>query len=267
MSQTIKLTAEEIALIEQKRAEEKAKQEELLKSYDHYREKTINYHVSKNEGSEKEQEDRKTAYEGIFNKLIAVSNDFKLICKKELATTTVNLYDIDNDGCEIKYERDENGSVVSHLEPKEVVELETYHYGLKIQYTGIVPEGCSYNVVPVVQYSRYGHNIISCKMQIQGTEINSWDKRGIMSNAKNVYKKIVEIVEQKFRQIEYKKEQDASNIRIDDEFKRVFSDYVDNVTSTHRSQFDIKLDNGITIEIYGYENGKDGSGLTPEGWL
>jgi hypothetical protein len=118
MSQTIKLTAEEIALIEQKRAEEKSKQEELLKSYDHYRENTIKYQVDRNERSEKEQEDRKTTYEEVLNKLIAVSNDFKLICKKELTTTTVNLYDIDNDGREIKYERDENGSVVSHLEPK-----------------------------------------------------------------------------------------------------------------------------------------------------
>ena len=255
MSQTIKLTAEEIVLIEQKRAEEKAKQEELLKSYDHYRENTISYHVRKNEGSEKEQEDRKNSYEEIFNKLIAVSNDFKLICEKKSAKTTVNLYDIDNDGREIKYKRDENGSVVSYLEPKEVVELETYYYELKIQYTGNVPEGCSYIVVPVAQYSKYGHRITGYKMQVQGTDINSWDKRGQMSNANNVHKKILETVESKFRQIEYKKEQDASNSRIADEFKRVFSNYVDNVTSTHRSQFNVKLDNGITIEIVGYEDG------------
>ena len=42
MSQTMKLSAEEIALIEERRAEEQAKQEALLKSYDHYKERTIN---------------------------------------------------------------------------------------------------------------------------------------------------------------------------------------------------------------------------------
>jgi hypothetical protein len=258
MSQTIKLTAEEIALIEQKRAEEKAKQEELLKSYDHYRENTINYHVRKNEGSEKEQEDRKNSYEEIFNKLITISNDFKFICEKKSAKTTVNLYDIDNDGREIKYERDENGSVVSYLEPKEVVELETYYYELKIQYTGNVPEGCSYIVVPVAQYSRYSHRITGYKMQVQGTDINSWGKRGQMTNANNVHKKILEIVDAKFRQIEYKKEQDVSNNRIKQRFDIEFSKFVKNVTSINQNTFHIKLDNDITLEIYGYENG-DGS--------
>ena len=258
MSQTIKLTAEEIALIEQKRAEEKSKQEELLKSYDHYRENTIKYQVDRNERSEKEQEDRKTTYEEVLNKLIAVSNDFKLICKKELTTTTVNLYDIDNDGREIKYERDENGSVVSHLEPKEVFLLKTYHYGLKIQYTGKVPEGCSYNVVPVIQYSRYSHRANGYKMQVQGTDICSWDKRGQMTKATTVHKKIIETVEQKFRQIEYEKEQDSSNNRIKQRFDIEFSEFVKNVTSINQNNFHIKLDNGVTIEIYGYETG-DGS--------
>ena len=82
MSQTMKLSAEEIALIEERRAEEQAKQEALLKSYDHYKERTINRETERLRLNEEEAENRKQTYEEIFNKLIHVSNDFKFDCKK-----------------------------------------------------------------------------------------------------------------------------------------------------------------------------------------
>ena len=46
MAHTITLTAEELTLIEQKRAEEKAKAEALRTSYDHYKTEKIK-HVTK----------------------------------------------------------------------------------------------------------------------------------------------------------------------------------------------------------------------------
>ena len=253
MSQTMKLTAEEIALIEQKRAEEQARQEELLKSYDYYRDRKIASHKETMERQEKDEEQRKINYETVFNKLIAVSNDFRFDCKKTKRVTSLDLYDIDDKGNEKRYTEDGSWN---HIKPKEVVKVDSYYYEMKIVYTGNVPEGCEYYVVPTPTYSKYSHRITGYKMQVQGTGICSWDKRGQMTKASTVHKKIVETVESKFRQIEYKKEQDSSNKRIADRFNLEFSKYAKNVTSINQNTFYIKLDNGITIEVYGYENGE-----------
>jgi|LakMenEpi03Aug12_release.lakeMendotaPanAssembly.Ray.scaffolds.fasta_scaffold611137_1 hypothetical protein len=251
MSQSIKLTAEEIALIEQKRAEEKAIQEALLKSYDHYRERKIASHKETIVRQEKDEEQRKENFETIFNKLIAVSNDFRFDCTKKKTVTTVDLFELNENGDEIRY----NADFSKHIKPKEVVKLDSYYYEMKIVYTGIVPEKHEYYVVPTSTYSKYSYRITGYKMQVQGTGVNSWDKRGQMTNAKTVHKKILEIVENKFRQIEYQKELDSSNKRVVDRFNIEFSKFVKNVTSIDKNTFNIKLDNGITIEIYGYENG------------
>jgi len=251
MSQSIKLTAEEIELIEQKRAEEKAIQEALLKSYDHYRDRKIASHKETIGRQEKDEEQRKENFETIFNKLIAVSNDFRFDCTKKKTVTTVDLFELNENGGEIRY----NADFSKHIKPKEVVKLDSYYYEMKIVYTGIVPEKHEYYVVPTSIYSKYSYRITGYKMQVQGTGICSWDKRGQMTNAKTVHKKILEIVESKFRQIEYQKEQDSSNKRITDRFNIEFSKYAKNVTSIDENTFNIKLDNGITIEIYGYENG------------
>jgi len=251
MSQSIKLTAEEIALIEQKRAEEKAIQEALLKSYDHYRDRKIASHKENIGRQEKDEEQRKENFETIFNKLIAVSNDFRFDCTKKKTVTTVDLFELNENGDEIRY----NADFSKHIKPKEVVKLDSYYYEMKIVYTGIVPEKHEYYVVPTSTYSKYSYRITGYKMQVQGTGINSWDKRGQMTSAKSVHKKILEIVESKFRQIEYQKELDSSNKRIVDRFNIEFSKYAKNVTSIDKNTFNIKLDNGITIEIYGYENG------------
>jgi len=252
MSQSIKLTAEEIALIEQKRAEEKAKQDELLKSYDYYRERKIASHKETMGRQEQEEEQRKINYETIFNELIKVSKFFRFDCKKVKRVTSVDLYNIDDKGNEIRYTKDGSWN---QIEPKEVAKVDSYYYELKIVYTGVVPEGHEYYVVPTPTYSKYSYRITGYKMQVQGTGICSWDKRGQMTKAESVHKKILETVESKFRQIEYKKEQDLSNNRIADRFNIEFSKYAKNVTSINQNTFHIKLDNGITIEIYGYENG------------
>ena len=251
MSQTMKLSAEEIALIEQKRAEEKAIQEALLKSYDHYRERKIATHKESIKRQEKDEEQRKINYETIFNELIAVSKFFRFDCKKIKRVTSLDLYNIDENGGEIRYTKDYSESI----KPKEVIKVDSYYYEMKIVYTGIVPEKHEYYVIPTPTYSKYSHRITGYKMQVQGTDINSWDKRGQMTKASTVHKKIVETVESKFRQIEYKKEQDSSNKRIRERFNIEFSEFVNKVTSIHQNTFHIKLDNGITLEIYGYENG------------
>jgi hypothetical protein len=251
------LTAEEIALIEQKRAEEKTKQEELRKSYDHYREKTITYYKARRKEQEENEEERKASYEGIFNKLVAVSKDFKFICKKESATMTVNLYEIDDNGYEIKFTRNEDGSYGHMLDSKEVVDLETYRYVLKIVYTGKVPEGCEYYIVPVAQKSKYGNRVIGYKMQLKGSGpnhgIDNYDGRGKLSNAKSLHNRITETVDSVFRQIEYRKAQDNSNARILAKFKEEFGGYEFN---NHQNEFTIKFTNGIALKVHGYENAK-----------
>jgi hypothetical protein len=250
MSQTMKLSAEEIALIEQKRAEEQAREEELRKSYPAYRERKINTHKEGVQRQEKEEEQRKINYETIFNQLIAVSNDFRFDCTKKKRPTSVDLFDIDENGNEKRYTEGWN-----HIDPREVVKVDSYYYEMKIVYTGIVPEKHEYYVVPTPTYSKYSHRINGYKMQVQGTGICSWDKRGQMTKASTVHKKIVETVESKFRQIEYKKEQDSSNKRIADRFNIQFSKYAKNVNSINQNTFHIILDNGVSLDIYGYENG------------
>jgi hypothetical protein len=250
MSQTIKLTAEEIALIEQKRAEEKAREEELRKSYPAYRERKIASHKETMGRQEQEEEQRKINYETIFNELIKVSKFFRFDCKKVKRVTSVDLFDIDENGNEKRYTES-----WGYIDPREVVKVDSYYYEMKIVYTGVVPEGHEYHVVPTPTYSKYSYRITGYKMQVQGTGICSWDKRGQMTKAESVHKKILETVESKFRQIEYKKEQDLSNNRIKERFDIEFSKYAKNVTSINQNTFNIKLDNGISLEIYGYENG------------
>ena len=252
MSQNIKLSAEEVALIEQRRAEKRAKEEELRKSYPAYRERKIESHKTTIKRQEKEEEDRKVNYETIFNELIAVSSDFRFDCKKTKVSTSVDLFELDENGDELRYTKDGHWNPIK---PKEVVKVDSYRYEMKIVYTGIVPKGHEYYVVPTPTHSKYSYRVTGYKMQIQGTGICSWDKRGQMTKASSVHKKLVETVEQKFREIEYKKEQDSSNKRIKERFDVVFSEFVKNVKSINKNTFHITLDNGISLEIYGYENG------------
>lgn len=253
MSMMMRLSDEEIAIIEQKRAEEKAKEEAWLKSYECYREKQISQQQKRNERQEKDWEQRKTLYETIYKELIAVSKDFKLTCKKMVTKPIISLYDLDANGDEIKYLRDENGSVLEYLKPKELVKIPSYYYELAIDYTGNVPEGCKYHIVPTEQRSRYG-NINGYKMAVRGTDIDNHDNRGQMTKASSVHKKILEIIDSKFKQLEYQRERKLSVKRIVDKFNVEFSDFTKNVTSTYETVFYLKLDNGITLTISGYED-------------
>jgi hypothetical protein len=248
------LTAEEKALIEQKRAEEKAKQEALLKSYDYHRENVIKRETERCRNYEADEETRKKVYEGFLEKMLEVSPDYKLHCKKVDRVNKIEIYDIDENGYEIKYKQNSKGET-EYLKPREVVKIDTYHYDLKLSYTGKVPEGHNYHIAPVTQYSKYSYKPKGYKMQVQGTGIDSWDKRGQMTNPNTVHKKIVDTIESSFIQIEYKTAQDQSNKRINDRFKLEFSKYknveIDNNT------FIVTLDNGIKVTFYGYEHGDE----------
>lgn len=242
MTQNMNLSAEEVALIEQKRAQEKS-------NYDTYRERIKQQHIERVERRLTNEEDRKKVYETMFNSLVAVSKDFRLDCEKSDTVSEINLYELDENGNEIRYVNGE------YVEAKEVDKLDTYHYQLKIVYTGNVPPNHQYYIVPVEQYHKWSGRVKGYKMQLQGTGISTWDKRGQMTNPNTVVKKITEFVENKFNQIKYQEEQNKSNRRIADRFKIEFSKYAKNVTSTNQNYFNIELENGIEIQIYGYENG------------
>ena len=248
------LTAEEKALIEQKRAEEKAKQEELLKSYDHHREKVIKRETERCRNYEADEENRKTVYEGFLNQMLGVSPDYKLHCKKIDRVTKIDIYDIDENGYEIKYEVNSKGET-NYFKPREVVKIPNYHYELKLSYTGKAPEGHNYYIAPVTQYSKYSYKPKGYKMQVQGTGIDSWDKRGQMTNPNTVHNKIVDTIESSFRQIEYRTIQDQSNKRIIERFKLEFSQYGgEQYQYGSTNEFIVTLDNGIKITFYGYED-------------
>lgn len=244
------LTSEEKALIEQKRAEEKAK----LCSYDNHRENVITRETNRNSQNEKDEEDRKRVYQDIYDKLSEVSPDYKFECEKVNLVNKVDVYDVDENGHEVRTKKDEKGETI-WLKPKEVLKFKFYRYDLKISYTGKVPEGHNYYVVPVSQYSKWSYRITGYKMQVQGTGISSWDKRGQMTNPNSVHKRIVETVDNAFKQIEYKTAQEQSNDRILERFKLEFSQYVgEKVKYNSHNEFIVTLDNGIRVTFYGYED-------------
>jgi hypothetical protein len=246
------LTAEEKALIEQKRAEKIAEEKAKLASYDHHKETVINRENTRISQYEKDEEDRKRVYEKMYAELTDVSPDYKLECVKVNQVNKIDIYDVDENGYEIKTKKNTKGETI-WLKPKEVLKFKFYSYNLKLSYTGKVPEGHNYYVVPVSQYSKWSYRITGYKMQVQGTGISSWDKRGQMTNPNSVHKKIVETVDGAFKQIEYKTAQEQSNDRILNRFKVEFSEYVNNFTVSN-STFVVKLDNGIEVTFYAYED-------------
>jgi len=253
MSLMMRLSDEEIALIEQKRAEEKAKQDELLKSYDHYKQGRTSQFIKTNSLRETAEETRKKLYQTIYDDLVSVSKDFTFVCEKVESKAELPLYEIDDNGSEIRYGQNEEGETIWY-NPKETIKLPTYSYRLSIKYTGRMPENHRYEVVPVDKTSKYSGRVIGYKMQVRGTGIDSWGKSGQMTKASSVYKKILDTIEGAFRQIEYRTAQDQRNDRIKERFKVEFSKFEKNVISIHESIFQIKLDNGITLNINGYED-------------
>jgi len=242
------LTAEEKALIEQKRAEEKAK----LASFDHHKETVINRETKRIHQYESDEDNRKRVYQDIYAKLSEVSPDYKLECEKVNQVSKVEIYDVDENGSEVKTKKNKKGETI-WLKPKEVLKFKFYRYNLKLSYTGKVPEGHNYYVVPVSQYSKWSYRITGYKMQVQGTGISSWDKRGQMTNPNSVHKRIFETVDNAFKQIEYKTAQEQSNNRILNRFKVEFSEYLNNYTVEYTT-FVVKLDNGISVTFYGHED-------------
>lgn len=252
MSQTMKLSAEEIAIIEQKRAEEQVKKLALLGSYEHHKERTTKYQKERCLKDEKNSEDIKALYESYLEQLLKVSPDYKLECKKNNVNVTYEIYDIDVSGSEIRWSTDSEGNTIWY-KPKDTLRIKSYNYTLKLSYTGKVPEGHQYNIIPVEQYSKYGSKK-GYKMKVRGTGIDSYDKRGLMTNATSVHKKIIDTIESAYRQIEYRNSVEQQYARIENRFKLEYSKYLNNYSVTANS-FKIKLDNGITLTCHGYENG------------
>jgi len=240
----ISLTSEELLLIQEKRAEEKRIEDELKKSFDHYKENRIQSEQNRLDRNEQESEKLKEAYESAFKDLIKVSKDYTLDTKKVDHVVELRLYNLDNDGYTLTSE-----------EPREVVKLKSYYYNHVIKYTGSVPEGHSYHVTLREKNSKYSWNVKGYKMQVQGTGISSWDKRGQMTNPKSVHQRIVEIVECAFRQIEYQTERELTTKRVGDRFKVEFTKFNNNYTQVGANEFIVTLDNKVTVTFYGHEDG------------
>jgi len=238
------LTSEEITLIEQKREEKRLMDLELSKSYDKYKQTRIESEGKMCDNIKKDAEALKSVYETNFNELINISKDFSLECEKIVHDRRIDLYELDENGFELR------------SKPKEVIKTKTYSYKLKIKYTGKVPEGHNYFVTMIEQYSKYSGRIKGYKMQVQGTGISTWDKRGQMTNPKTVVQKLVEHVECQFRQIEYRDEAKQRLKRIEDRFKLEYSKFVDKTLINTNNEFIVTLENDIRITFYGYEDGE-----------
>jgi len=257
---TVKLTAEELELIENKRAEEKAAQEALLKSYDHYKANAIKQEEERIVQTQKEQENKKKVYEDFFNSLTAISPVFKLDCKKIINKKIIELFELDENGFQIRYEYDKEGVAIRSLKPKEKITLNSYSYDIRISYIGNVPEGHSFHVIAVPQYSKYRHHIIGYKMQIQGTGINSWEKKGQMTKPQTVVNKLAELAQNAFYEIEYKNSMKLRQQRIETEFQNKFG-HLENEgvqIKINECEFTLTYKNGIVLKIGAYEesNGK-----------
>jgi hypothetical protein len=259
MTNTITLTKEEMALIEQKRADDRAKAEALRTSYDHYKAERIKSKEVSINKRQKDAEDLKKVYEGFYNSLIAVSPDFKLDCKKVKSKETVDLYELDHNGYEIQIVYDEQQNPVSRLKPKETISFDLYAYSFKLSYTGKVPEGHSFNVIAAPTHSNYSGRVNGYKMQVQGTGIYSHDKRGKMVNPKAVVNKLIDLSESAFRQIEYKTEAELTQQRIQAAFQEKYGHLEDEGVKIERSQghFVLTYENGIQLTIGAYQSNSE----------
>lgn len=259
MAHTITLTAEELTLIEQKRAEEKAQAEALRTSYDHYKTEKITRHEQGIERTKKDVEDKKKVYEGFFNSLTAVSPVFKLDCKKVNSKETIELFELDSEGHEITMLYDEEGRIKNRVKPKEKISLDSYFYEIKLSYTGKVPEGHSFHVIATTTYSKYSHRATGHKMQIQGTGIDSWDGRGKMVNPRTVVNRLTGLAEDAFRRIEYRNEADLQQQRIEAAFRNKFGHLNDEGVqiSIAQGQFTLTYENGIELKIGAYEHNSE----------
>jgi hypothetical protein len=255
MAHTITLTSEELALIEQKRAEEKA----LLNSYDYYKSQKIEQEQKRIDRNHEDAENKKTVYEGFYNSLVAVSPNFKLNCKKISQKIVVDLYEVDEEGCEITmlYDKDENPK--KRLKPKEKVTIDSYFYEIKLSYTGKVPEGHSFHVIATPMNSKYIGRAIGHKMQIQGTGINSWDGKGKMVNPKSVVNRLTELSEVAFMRIESRNAADLQQQRIEAAFRNKFGHLNDEGVqiSIAQGQFTLTYENGIELKIGAYEHNSE----------
>lgn len=259
MTNTITLTKEELALIEQKRAEDRAKAEALRTSYDHYKAERIKSKEENIARRQKDAEDLKKVYEGFYNSLIAVSPDFKLDCKIVYNKEVIDLYELDKDGYEIQMVYDEQGNPKRRLKPKEKISLDFYEYSFKLSYTGKVPEGHSFNVIAVTTHSKYSGRVNGYKMQIQGTGINSWEKTFKMINPKSVVNRLIGLSEDAFRQIEYKTAAELAHQRIQAAFQDKYGHLESEGVKIGRSpgQFVLTYENGIQLTIGAYENNSE----------
>lgn len=259
MTNTITLTKEEMALIEQKRAEDRAKAEALKTSYDYYKSERIKARELVIDRRQKDAEALKKVYEGFYNSLIAVSPDFKLDCKKVTSKDTIDLYELDKDGYEIQMSYDEEGKPVSRLKPTETISLDSYAYSFKLSYTGKVPEGHSFYVNAVTTHSSYSGRVTGYKMQIQGTNINSWDGRGKMVNPKAIVNRLIGLSEDAFRAIEYKSAAELAQQRIQAAFEKTYGHLENEGVKIGRSpgQFVLTYENGIQLTIGAYENNSE----------
>jgi hypothetical protein len=259
MAHTITLTTEELTLIEQKRAEKKAQAEALRTSYDHYKAEKIKRHEQGIERTKKDVEDKKKVYEGFFDSLTAVSPLFKLDCKKVNSKETVELFELDSEGCEITMLYDEEGRIKNRVKPKEKVTLDSYFYEIKLSYTGKVPEGHSFHVIATPINSKYSGRAIGHKMQIQGTGINSWDGKGKMVNPKSVVNRLTELSEVAFMRIESRNAADLQQQRIEAAFRNKFGHLNDEGVqiSIAQGQFTLTYENGIELKIGAYEHNSE----------
>jgi hypothetical protein len=240
----MKLTSEEIALIEQKREEKRLMKLQSANLYAEYKENRINAETKRCENIKNDAEELKATYESNFNELIKISKDFVLECKKVEQKRTLDLYDVNEEGYEVRSEK-----------PKEIINFMSYHYSLKIKYAGLVPKGHEYYVTMIPQYSKYSGRVNGYKMQIQGTGIYTWDRRGQMTNPKTVVQKLVDHVESQFRKIEYITEAEQKSKRIEDRFKLEFKEFVGaKTTNSSISEFSVMFDNDIRVTFYGIED-------------
>jgi hypothetical protein len=252
---TIKLTAEELTLIKQKREEEKA----LLNSYEHYKSRKIEQEQKRIDINKQQAEDKKKVYEGFYNSLVAVSPNFKLNCKQVSQKIVVDLYEVDEEGYEIRFLYDKDEKPTKSLKPKENVTLDSYSYEIKLSYTGKVPEGHSFHVIATPIASKYSGRTIGHKMQIKGTGIDSWDGKGKMVNPKSVVNKLIELSEVAFMRIESRNAADLQQQRIETAFRNKFEHLKDEGVqiSIAKGQFTLTYENGIELKIGAYENNSE----------
>ena len=249
---SIELTSEELALIEQKRAEDKAKAEAMATMHEKYVEEKVARTEVTLAKQTSEFERLKAFYTEKFNELKKLSPNYELVIVEKEPIVEVEIFNIDEKGYEITNYQDEEGNYKRH-KPIKTIQVKGLIYLMEIRYTGETPNDYKYKINAIELTTKWG-SFDGYKLRVEGKGFDSYDKRLRYTSAKKTHEKLMEVIANQIRQIEYNKIANERSERLFhavDKFMEELSDKYPNASVSRLlvNSFVVNFNNGVKVTI------------------